>query len=179
MPSQRIRSRRGLIRRIGPTAPANPAHSGQTLLRCCEPAIRGPSLPEIVIGTPRIVLRSSWFFKANESRKHTKNEHEIPHGDLLVTSVIKSGQRLISRVESAESVDAARGFRALFKCCEAAACNPTNYSIAINCAPRIVLGPGRRASSDAADKNDSEHEWQESHSASEISGSQTTDADQR
>jgi hypothetical protein len=143
--SRRIRSRRGLICRIGPTAPANPAHSGQTLLRCCEPAIRGPSPLEIVIGTPRIVLRRSRFFKATESGKHTKDEQRIPHGDLLVIAVIRSGPRLMSQDEPAESVDSARGSRALFKCCEAAVCNPTNNSIAINCAPRTVLGPDRRA----------------------------------
>jgi hypothetical protein len=113
--SQRIRSQRGLIRRIGPTAPANPAHSGQTLLRCCEPAIRGPSPREIVIGTPQIVLRRSRFFKATESGKHTKDEQRTPHGNLLVIPVTKSGQWLISQVEPAESVDAAHGPRALYK----------------------------------------------------------------
>jgi hypothetical protein len=109
--SQRIRSQRGLIRRIGPTAPANPAHSGQTLLRCCEPAIRGPSPLQIVIGTPQIVLRRSRFFKATESGKHTKDEQRIPHGNLLVIPVTKSGQWLISQVEPAEAVDAARRSR--------------------------------------------------------------------
>jgi hypothetical protein len=143
VPGQRRRSRRGLICRIGPTAPANPAHSGQTLLRCCGPAIRGPSPLEIVISTPRTVLRRSRSFKPNESGKHTKDEQRIPHGNLLVIPVIRSGPRLISQVEPAESVDSARGSRALFKCCEAAVCNPTSNSIAINCAPRIVLGPGQ------------------------------------
>jgi hypothetical protein len=167
--SQRIRSQRGLIRRIGPTAAANPAHSGQTLLRCCEPAIRGPSPREIVIGTPRIVLRRSRFFKATESGKHTNDEQRIPHGNLLVIPVTKSGQWLISQVEPAESVDAARGSRALVKCCEAAVCNPTNYSIAINCAPSIIWALARVPNSDDVDTNDPEHELQEPHNASEIS----------
>jgi hypothetical protein len=87
------------------------------------------------MGTPHLVLRHSGFFKANESGKHAKDEHEIPHGNLLVIPIAKPGQKLISRIEPTESVDTARGSRALFKCCEAAVCNPTNYSIVINCAP--------------------------------------------
>src|ERR1700747_616918 len=109
VPRQRICSWHRLVHGIGPAAPAKPADGGQTLLRCCEPAIRGPSLPEIVIGTPHPVLRHSGFFKANESGKHAKDEHEIPHGNLLVIPIAKPGQKLISRIEPTESVDTARG----------------------------------------------------------------------
>jgi hypothetical protein len=82
------------------------------------------------------------------------------------------------RIEPAECTEPARGFGALFKFCEAAVCNRANRSIAVNCAPRIILDPGRggRADPDDADTNDPEHKWQEPHNTSEISGSPTTHA---
>jgi hypothetical protein len=85
-------------------------------------------------------------------------------------SAVLDGRGLILRIEPAESVEPARGFGALSKCCEAAVCNPANHSIAVNCAPRIVLdpGPGRRANPDDADTNDTEHEWQDPHDRRDI-----------
>jgi hypothetical protein len=58
------------------------------------------------------------------------------------------------RIEPAESAEPARGFGALFKRCKAAVCNPANHSIAVNCAPRMVLnpGPGRPANPDDAEQ---------------------------
>jgi hypothetical protein len=87
-------------------------------------------------------------------------------------SAVLDGRGLILRIEPAESVEPARGFGALSKCCEAAVCNPANHSIAVNCAPRIVLdpGPGRRANPDDAHTNDTEHEWQDPHDRLLISG---------
>lgn len=176
--SRRIWSWHRLVRRIGPTVSANPANGGQTLLRYCEPTIRGTGA-HVVISTPRIVLCRSGFFKADQSREHSKNEQGNPHGNFLVIPVTRSGPRLISRIESAESVDSACGSRALFKCCEAAVCNPANHPIAINCAPWTVLGLGRRANSDDAETNDPEDELREPHRVSETTGSQTTDANER
>jgi hypothetical protein len=54
-----------------PTRPANPVHGGQTVLKCCEPTIRGTGAAEIVFGTPRMVLGRGGFFKADDSRKHS------------------------------------------------------------------------------------------------------------
>ena len=177
MPSQRIWCWHRSVHRIRPTVPAKPAHGSQTLLRCCEATIRGTGA-HVVIGTPHIILCRSGFFKADESRRHSKDEQGNPHGNFLVIPVTRSGPRLISRIEPAESVDSARGSRALFECCEAAVCNAANHSIAINCAPRMVLGVGGRANSNDADTNNPEHELREPHSASEITGSQTTDANE-
>jgi hypothetical protein len=88
-------------------------------------------------------------------------------------SAVLNGRGLILWIEPAESVEPARGFGALFKCCEAAVCNPANHSIAVDYAPRIVLdpGPGRHANPDDADTNDAEHEWQDPHDPLRISGS--------
>jgi hypothetical protein len=96
--SRQIQSRRGLVRWIGPTVPANPAHGGQTLLKCCEPAIRGTAavLPKIVIGTSRIVLRLCGSFGADYSDQNSQYEQRKPHGDLLMT--LRRGElRLMSR----------------------------------------------------------------------------------
>ena len=68
MPSRRIWSRRSLVHGIGSTGPANPPHGGQTLFKRCPPAICGTAR-DIVIGAPRIVLRLSRFFDADDSCK--------------------------------------------------------------------------------------------------------------
>jgi hypothetical protein len=73
--------RHALVLRIGSTRVAVPAQGGQTLLKCREPTIRGTSA-KIVISTPRIVLGCGGLFKADESRKHTKDEEGKPHGNL-------------------------------------------------------------------------------------------------
>src|SRR6516165_2827778 len=49
-----------------------------------------------------------------------------------------SGWRYVLRIRLAQATEPARGFHALFKCCEAAICG-TAKSVAINRAPRIVL----------------------------------------
>jgi hypothetical protein len=38
-----------------------------------------------LIGTPRIILGRGGFFKADDGRKHTKDEQENPHGKLQIS----------------------------------------------------------------------------------------------
>jgi hypothetical protein len=51
------------------------------LLVCRKPAICGAVCPKIVIGAPRTIGRDG-FLKADDGRKHAKDEHENPHGNL-------------------------------------------------------------------------------------------------
>src|SRR6516225_4313487 len=44
-------------------------------------------MKEIVIGTPRIGLRRSGFFDADDSRENTQDEQRKPHGNLLITPI--------------------------------------------------------------------------------------------
>jgi hypothetical protein len=76
---------RRLVVRTGSAVPANPAHRGQTLLKCCKPAIRRTAAAKIVIGAPPTVLRLSGFFGADNGRENSEQEQQKPHGDLLKT----------------------------------------------------------------------------------------------
>jgi len=76
------RPRHALVHRIGPTRRTSPGRGRQALLICLKPAIRGSSpLPPIVNDAPRTIGRSG-FLKADDGRKHTKDEQENPHGNL-------------------------------------------------------------------------------------------------
>jgi hypothetical protein len=73
--------RHALVHRIGPTRRTSPGRGRQALLICLKPAIRGSSPPSIVNDAPRTIGRSG-FLKADDGRKHTKDEQENPHGNL-------------------------------------------------------------------------------------------------
>jgi len=74
--------RHALVHRIGPTRRTSPGRGRQALLICLKPAIRGSSpLPPIVNHAPPTIGRSG-FLKADDGRKHTKDEQENPHGNL-------------------------------------------------------------------------------------------------
>ena len=83
VPSRRIWSRRGLVHWIGSAGPANPAHGGHTLLKCCKPAIRGTA-PHIIFGAPPTVLRLSGLFDADDSCESAHDDKQKSHGRLLV-----------------------------------------------------------------------------------------------
>src|SRR6516162_8886381 len=60
--------RHALVLRIGSTRVAVPSPGGQALLKRRKPAIRG-SAASIVIDAPRIALRFSGFFDADDAAK--------------------------------------------------------------------------------------------------------------
>ncbi len=125
-------------------------------------------------GLARFIPGSRFFFHSVAIPPFNVHFRSTRQG-ALVRSVASGtrGRRLILRIEPAESVEPARGLGALFKSCEAAVCNPANHSIAVNCAPRMVLDPGsgRGANPDDADTKDTEHEWQDPHDRLLIGGS--------
>jgi hypothetical protein len=61
----------------------------------------------------------------------------------------------------AQAAEPARGFHALFKCCEATVCTPA-HPAAVNRAPRIVLGLSAIFNADEKDAN-SQNKKQEPH----------------
>jgi hypothetical protein len=76
-PSRRMWFPRRLVHGIGSAGPANPAHGGHALFNRCPPAIFGTAAAhssKIVIGAPRIGLRRSGFFKADDNRENTQDE---------------------------------------------------------------------------------------------------------
>jgi hypothetical protein len=73
-----------------------------------------------------------------------------------------SGRRHVLPVRLAKATEPARGFHALFKCCETAVCTAVACPIAINCAPRIVLGVTRTVEHSHC-REDTEHKQNKSH----------------
>ena len=63
--------------------------------RCCEPAIRGPSLPEIVIGTPHLVLRTM-FGRRQRAWRELRAQSHVPVGAKSI-SVDEVPQALLMR----------------------------------------------------------------------------------
>jgi hypothetical protein len=74
---------------------------------------------------------------------------------------MRSWRRLILCVRLAQTPEPARGFHALFKCCEPAICAARLTTV--NRTPGIVLGFGACSNADDTDAN-SQHEQQEPHS---------------
>jgi hypothetical protein len=64
---------------------AAPVEAVQTLLERCEPAIcTAATVPATtIIGAPRIVLRLSRFFDADDGGDNYQDEQQTPHGYLL------------------------------------------------------------------------------------------------
>src|SRR5215469_16730466 len=73
-PSREIHSAWGLVTGIGSARPADSTYGGFALLPCCEPAIRGAVSAEVVISTPRVVLRLGGFFDADAGRENYNDE---------------------------------------------------------------------------------------------------------
>jgi hypothetical protein len=69
--------RRALILRIGSTQPANAADCSPALLEGGKTAIRGTAI-RIVIGAPRIALRFSRFFDADDCRENSSVNTKSP-----------------------------------------------------------------------------------------------------
>src|SRR5215813_7470268 len=82
-PSREIRSAWGLVHGIGSARPAGSTYGGLALLPCCEPAIRGSTATAIIVGAPRIALRLSGFFNADDGGESHQDEQRKPHGYLL------------------------------------------------------------------------------------------------
>src|SRR5262249_432644 len=74
-----------------------------------------------------------------------------------------SGRRNILCIRLAVAAKSARGGHALFKAYETAIRSAAGRSLAVKCAPRIVLGFGTCSNADDTDAN-SQHEQQEPHS---------------
>ena len=73
-PSREIRSAWGLVHGIGSARPADSTYGGLALLPCYESAIRCATVPQIIVGAPRVALRPSRFFDADDAGENYQDE---------------------------------------------------------------------------------------------------------
>jgi hypothetical protein len=67
--------------------PADPAHGGLTLLKCCEPAILATEVGT-VNQAPGVVLGLSSISETDDADANSKHEQQGSHGDLLAAPLL-------------------------------------------------------------------------------------------
>jgi hypothetical protein len=75
-----MRSGRRLIHIIPDAEPADSTDSVQTLLKGYKAAIRGSRRSRSILRAPRVILRYSGFFDAEDGYENSRNEQHKPHG---------------------------------------------------------------------------------------------------